>query len=426
MQVVDEDRESDMVPAVAAFFQDELSGVDGRNMRPFMHGADAETFEEALDISLVRGDLLYRLQRKVGLIPPGGLGVARRALFWSMFTWLPIAVWAWYIDRALPLLGHFGIQAMFLAGLPLFIIADGLAHDWSERLWLYFIHSGLVREAEMPQFRAALDGIVKLRDATLPWVCIFGVMVAVLTISDIAQRYDSIIWAVGEEGAAWRLSFGAVWFLYVGRPIFVTMLLGWLWRLILLTMLFLRIAKLDLALVPTHPDHMGGLGILEHFPKIFAPVVLACAMVVAGKMAHDVIYKGVYVESLEMLMIAFVILALAVFLSPQFVFIGPLVRAKKRALLDYGVLINVFGKLVHERWIEGKDTKDHPLLGAFEIGCIADTILLYQTVKGMRPVLLGKTSVIPILLAAVVPMLAVLALKVPIRDILSKLIRSAF
>ncbi len=98
---------------------------------------------------------------------------------------------------------------------------------------------------------------------------------------------------------------------------------------------------------------MGGLGLLEHFPKIFAPVVLACGTVVAGSMAHNVIYHGVSVESLEMMMIAFVVLASAVFLSPQFVFMDTLLRAKKQAVIDYGALINVYGKLVHERWIEG-------------------------------------------------------------------------
>jgi len=70
------------------------------------------------------------------------------------------------------------------------------------------------------------------------------------------------------------------------------------------------------------------------------------------------------------------------------------------------------------------DGKGHALIEAFEIGCVADTILLYQAVKGMRPVLLGKTSVAPILLAAVVPMLAVLALAAPVREVLAKLIKS--
>jgi len=48
------------------------------------------------DISLVRDDPPFRWQRSLGLIPrSGGLGVGRRAVFWTALAWLPIAVWAW-------------------------------------------------------------------------------------------------------------------------------------------------------------------------------------------------------------------------------------------------------------------------------------------------------------------------------------------
>ncbi len=33
---------------------------------------------------LARDDLLYRLQQRIGLIPRGGAGLARRAVFWSL------------------------------------------------------------------------------------------------------------------------------------------------------------------------------------------------------------------------------------------------------------------------------------------------------------------------------------------------------
>src|SRR5262245_47901841 len=57
---------------------------------------------EELGLSLVRGDALFRLQRAIGLVPAGSLGIGRRAIALVLFTWLPIAVWAALAHRALP------------------------------------------------------------------------------------------------------------------------------------------------------------------------------------------------------------------------------------------------------------------------------------------------------------------------------------
>jgi len=47
-------------------------------------------------------------------------------------------------------------------------------------------------------------------------------------------------------------------------------------------LLFNRIAKLNLSIVPTHPDRAGGLGFLERAPKAFVLVVLAASAVLAS------------------------------------------------------------------------------------------------------------------------------------------------
>ncbi len=83
-----------------------------------------------LEFSLVRDDLPFRLMRRVGLVPKDGLGILRRALFFSLFAWLPIAIWALLRHRALPgpdveepLLAHFGVHVRCLVAIPLLIFA---------------------------------------------------------------------------------------------------------------------------------------------------------------------------------------------------------------------------------------------------------------------------------------------------------------
>ena len=71
------------------------SCISGSSAEDHLMTVDAEP--ETL--SLVRGDVLFRLQRAIGLIPPDGLGLIRRALFYALLTWLPIAVWAFWRGR---------------------------------------------------------------------------------------------------------------------------------------------------------------------------------------------------------------------------------------------------------------------------------------------------------------------------------------
>ena len=64
---------------------------------------------------------------------------------------------------------------------------------------------------------------------------------------------------------------------------------------------------------------------------------------------------------------------------------------------------------------------DEPLLSAPEIGPVADTLSLYEAVKRMRPVPLGKAAVLAIALPALIPFIGVLALQIPLKELLQGL-----
>jgi hypothetical protein len=122
-------------------------------------------------------------------------------------------------------------------------------------------------------------------------------------------------------------------------------------------------------------------------------------------------------------MIAFVVMTVALFLLPLGAFIGPLARAKRSALRDYGDLVARHGRLVHQRWIEGKPTQDG-LLEAPEIGPVADTAAIYEAVRAMRPVPVTAAAILPLALAAALPMIAVLSVYMPIKEIVVKLLKA--
>jgi hypothetical protein len=380
------------------------------------------------DLSLVRGDWPYRLQRKVGLIPAQGLGVGRRAIFFTALAWLPIAVWAVLEGRALPapgavtepLLEHFGVHARLLLGIPLLIIAEALAQKTATRLLPQFVNAGIVEQKSAPQFRAVLAGIARLRDRAMPWVIIIGFALAWAFTGTVTERAHDLVWAA-EPGPASSLGFGGWWYIYVSRPIFLVLLLGWLWRLMLLTLAFRRIARLDLAIVPTHADRTGGLAFVERFTGAFSLVAFVPAAVIAGGWAHDAEFHGLDVHSLYPMMAAGLLVTLVVFLAPYLSFVGPLARAKKQALLDYGALVARHGIAVRRKWIVGGLKNDEPLLSAPEIGPVADTAVLYELVHGMRTIPIGKTGLLAIALPVVIPFVAVLAIQIPLMQLLQQL-----
>ena len=384
----------------------------------------------SLGLSLVRDDPAFRLQRRLGLIPQTGLGIMRRALFWSLLAWLPIAAWAAWTGRAIaeiaggePLLAHYGIHVRFLVAIPLLIVAEATVHAMSARLLPPLVTTGIVLPDEVPSLRALILRLARLRDAVLPWIAILAIVVGGISVSDMLQRVHEVAWAI-EPGQGIFRGFGGWWFLSVGRPIYLALMLGWMWRVVLLFLLFRGIARLRLSLVPTHADRTGGLGFLVSFPAAFAPVVLAMSAVTAAMLAHDVVYHDISVMTLRVQMALFTVMAVLVFLVPMLAFAGPLWRAKRQALLDYGALVGAHGRLVHQRWIEGKHVGEHKVLDAPELGPVADIATLYTAVVSMRTVPLSNSSVIPLILAAVVPMLIVLTLEVPVGQLLANVVKS--
>jgi hypothetical protein len=383
-----------------------------------------------LAVSLVRDDLLFRAERAIGLIPATGSGIGRRALLFAGVTWFPIAVWAAFAHRVLPgtvdepLLEHFGVHVRCLVAIPLLVLAEAMAQAETLRIVPYFVRSGLVTEADRPRLREVVRSVVRLRNATLPWVVMAGALIAWLAVAPTAGNEHELLWAAEGEAGTPRFGFGGWWLVFVARPVFIALLLAWLWRLALVCLLLGRIARLDLAIVQTHPDRAGGLGFLEGFPTAFSLVVLAVSAVVASHWAHQVVYHGVAVQSLFPSMAALVAIALVLFLAPLVLFAARFGPAKRRALLDYGALVGEHGRRVRRRWILGEKVADDGRLDAPELGPVADTLTLYEAVQKMRPIPIGRRAVVAIALPAVIPILVVLALQIPLKSLVLGLLKA--
>src|SRR5262249_3440052 len=158
-------------------------------------------------------------------------------------------------------------------------------------------------------------------------------------------------WAMDSTTTPPTFGFGGGGFLFVARPIYVALVLAWVWRGGLLALVFVGTGRVGRAVVSAHPPPGRGGGVCWRCAPTFCPVVFVLSVVIAAHWAHQVLYHDLQVQTLRTPAAAFLILTLIVFLAPLLVFAGPLAKAKREAELEYGTLAGEHGDVVRKRWV---------------------------------------------------------------------------
>lgn len=382
------------------------------------------------DFSLIRDDASYRLQRRLGLIPPSGMGIKRRAIIFAGITWVPMLIWAaltnrlWSISGEDAFLSQFDVHIRCLVSIPMLVIAEGVVQQYAPHVLRQFVESGLVHTADLPKFRDLILGIVRLKNRLLPWFVILGIVVATMSVNVAWQPYAEYRSAATTANARNELTFGAWWFLLVIRPLFTALFFAWLWRTALVFILMFRLTTLPMALVPIHPDRMAGLGFIQHLAIIFSPVAFAISAALAGSFAYEIVFHGVNIMDIKFELIASAVLISALFLMPFLPLSLLLTRLKRKALREYGRLVTRHGRLVHRRWILGEDIGAPDILDAPELGPVADVQTMYQSVREMRSLPFSKHGLALIIVPATLPLLLITLLQLPIQSILEKVLKT--
>jgi hypothetical protein len=381
----------------------------------------------AAEFSPIENEPPLRWWRQLNLVPADGLGAGRRALFLALLTWLPIAVWAVLTGRAdgvsssESLLHHYGVHVRCLVVIPLLILAEPMLQRRLKSIAARLAQTAVADPLMRARFDAASAGVVGLWNASPPWILGIGLAIA-WSLVDRPHGYDDVLsWALDGRGA---LGFGGWWFGYVVRPIFLVLVLGWLWRIVLICWWFWRIGKLELSLVPTHPDRAGGIAFVEKLPTAFALVTLAVSAQLASRWAHEILHHAASLDAYRQPVILFAVLWTLLLLMPLFGLLPALNRVRSRSMAEYSELVGKQGRLVHRRWIEGAQVGSEPILDAPEIGPVADAAAMYESVKKMRRVPIGKASLISIAVPLALPLVLAAALQIPLKELLFKLAKA--
>jgi hypothetical protein len=176
--------------------------------------------------------------------------------------------------------------------------------------------------------------------------------------------------------------------------------------------------------VPTHPDRAGGLGYLEAVHAEFAPLVLAISAVQSASLAQDVASGRMTLASIYP-SLAFIVLADALlFVGPLFIFSHKLWQCWVKGLIDYGGLADRYVNEFDRKWLGTGAAPAESLLGTPDIQSLADLSNSVSIVRDMRFAPVGPRLLIPLTVAALVPLLPLLLFKYPIAELLVKFVES--
>jgi hypothetical protein len=179
-------------------------------------------------------------------------------------------------------------------------------------------------------------------------------------------------------------SLAGLWYGYVSLPIFQFMPLRWYFRLFIWARWLWQVSRLELSLVPTHPDRAGGLGFLSYIVYAFMPLLLAQRTLYAGMIANRIFFLGAKLPAFTSDLALWVAVLVFAVLGPVLVFSPQLVRAKWTGLREYGVLAQRYVREFDHKWLRGGAAADEPLVGSGDIQSHADLGNSFEVIRTMR------------------------------------------
>ena len=390
----------------------------------------AEALREPADFSLILGGPLYQLLRRAHLSGDALELVWRREIAFMVLTWLPLLILSLAQGRAwggvtIPFLFDADVHARLLLSLPLLILAELIVHQRMRIVVSAFIKRGLVPAAARAQFDAAIAGAMRLRNSILAEVLLIAVVygIGVLVIWRTHTAVDASAWYGQSVDGTLQPTWAGWWFGFVSLPVYQFILARWYFRLFIWARFLWQVSRIELKLVPTHPDYAGGLGFLGSISQAFAPLLAAQGVLLAGVMANKIFYAGAKLVDFKMEVIALLVVMLFFVLAPLLVFVPLLARTKRSGSREYGELAQRYVRAFDEKWLRGGAPPDEPLIGSADVQSLADMGNSFQVVREMKIVPFGRDTIVQLAMISLAPVAPLVLTMIPLGDLLDRFIQ---
>ena len=363
---------------------------------------------EPEDFSLVLGGPLFQLLRKAHL-EGGALELLHRRIIASVvLTWFPLLIFSILSGvvggvRRVSFFQDIEVHARFLVALPILIGAELLVNSRIRPAVRRFIEWRIVLPEQRPVFHKAIDSALKIRNSVFVELALIAVVYTVgLLVWNSRTELGLVTW-YALPGSRWNLTPPGYWYVFVSLPLFQFILLRWYMRFWIWFRFLWQVNRIELNLIPTHPDRCGGLSFLGKSSYAFAPVLFAQGAILAGVVADRVLYRGENLQSFRFQIGGFIVFFVVVVVAPLLMFSLRMARARRKGLADYGLLAQRYVESFDQKWVR-ESLPSAELLGTGDIQSLADLGNSYQVIREMRIVPFGLQDISRLAIATAAPL----------------------
>lgn len=380
------------------------------------------------DFSLVLGGPLYQVLRWSHMADNALALVRRRVVVFALLGWLPLLLLSMAGGTALgtvavPFLLDVEVHVRYLLVVPLLIVAELVVHQRMRNIVKQFLDRHLVPDAALERFHSVVASAFRLRNSMTAELALVALVYGV-GISLVWRHYSSLTdatWYAVPVGDAMKLSWAGWWYGYVSLPLFQFLLVRWYYRLFVWARFLWQVSRIDLSLVPTHPDRLAGLGFLSGTVYAFVPLLVAHGAMLAGMIASRILHLGAGLTEFKIEIGVIVAFVLCIVFGPLLVFAPKLSAAKRRGLGEYGTLAERYVREFDTKWLRDAARRDKALIGSADIQSLADLDASFDIVRTMRIVPVTRDAILQLAAATLVPLLPLALTMMPFEELLKRL-----
>jgi hypothetical protein len=307
--------------------------------------------------------------------------------------------------------------------LPILIIAPSKSAKIINDVANHFLRAELLNGAEVDRFRAIVRQRTILRKSRVgESVCLvlafaFSAIYVLVFLRDTAPS-----WRILGSGGHHSFSLAGWWFVTICEPLYLFVLLRFLYRIALWWVFLWKTSRLNLQLHSVHPDGAGGLGFLGLTLNTFRLSAFAISASFAGGVANLVLLKGVPASELKYEIVGLILFVVGLFVVPLCLFYQrELSRARDRDVLNYWVLIAAQLREFEKKWI-ASDSDRMATLTAADFSEVTGPSALLEGVRRMTLLPFETKDLLFLVGTVLVPFIPVAALVIPLASMLRRIL----